>query len=297
MIITFLIRLALTVCTKIETRALSYQCIKLLEQALEIWKEADVKFSNVEKVLQAPTTPEHQYLLSCVLSIADILVKNQSASYLEKNVIGIQNAIDHGQRNSKDERIRKTLGSILNHFVRKVPPPSSPIISTNPPQVSTTATTSNTSALPTTAETVTPATASPNTASTELVSFMQQPIIEFYAYIRLSIDIALKTCDQNNIPATAFVLLEAVCKEIPSFIQPLMDSTVKCLVKLTNMCLVAPQQQRMPPSAGSHREFVPPVQATLNMGLQILHDHLEHTGESKKAVAACLALLIGKSQV
>ena len=64
LLLTFLFRLSLMTCDAAETRPLSKRIVKLIKEATELWKDtqADVKWANVEKVLQN-VPPSHDMTL------------------------------------------------------------------------------------------------------------------------------------------------------------------------------------------------------------------------------------------
>ena len=90
-IITFLIRLGLITCEVVDTRFLSIRCLKLLEQAMKVWKGGTLRFDYIKKILASPQNAnDHSVLLTCTLEILNTLLTHQSKQFIVQHILDIE---------------------------------------------------------------------------------------------------------------------------------------------------------------------------------------------------------------
>ncbi|GAB5370731.1 hypothetical protein AAMO2058_001518200 [Amorphochlora amoebiformis] len=121
LIITFLIRLGLMTCEVHETRFLSIRCLKLLEQAMKVWKGGELKFIYIQKILGSPQNQQDpSVLLTCTLEVLNILLTHQPKEFIVKHISEIQEVLKKCYH-LPNISIRKGLCGVISKIVSAHP--------------------------------------------------------------------------------------------------------------------------------------------------------------------------------
>ena len=268
LLLTFLFRLSLMTCDAAETRPLSKRCVRLVKDAMELWREtgAEVKLSCIDKII-SNVPPGHDMILlhTAVFELLGCALSFQSAQYAAQtaNVLFIDKVITacvngKSMTPALREGIVDVLSLVSSHFPMAAVAPSA-------------------------------------------------ELSRMYKSLRDLVVAALKALDKVPSLFLHMSLLTAIDKSYPAFVVQNLPLIVKALVKLSRD-VIARQQQLMQHHAAmlSHSRSVPPltqddkIKAMLTLDslrrcLSLCYAHVGALQDGKKAFLTALTLIIEKS--
>ena len=268
LLLTFLFRLSLMTCDAAETRPLSKRILRLIKEAMELWKDsgADVKWVNVEKVLQN-VQPSHDMtaLYSTTLELLTTTLTHATPAYIiQQPTITFIDRMLTSSIQAKvmlpalRDGITETLSLLSSHYPMGLVAPSA-------------------------------------------------ELSKMYKAIRETVVAALKNVDKAPSLYIHMSLLTVITRTYPLFVLSNLPLIVKAFAKLTRDVLTR-QQHVMAHHAAmmSHSRAVIPLTQdekmkamltndSLRKALSLCYEHVTQLGDGKKAFLQNLTLLIEKS--
>jgi transformation/transcription domain-associated protein len=272
LITAFLIRLGLMTCEGADTKFLSRRCLKLLKDAVEIWKGVDIKFAYIEKILEQ--SQDNTHVLACTLDILNTLLLHQPPEFTSSNILKIQKIMEMSFSKSQSN-IRTSLRELLKKIVTTFPLWKLQL--GNPPA---------------------------NASDVHRFDIQSDRdmmnVFHFYKQLQKTIAdglIAHEAAPQGTAEIHTYVaLLSELCEAQPDFLDAdLLTNTVKAVAKIAKDHIARQTPRQVPPD-GTVDKSRPDVQSeTMVFGFKIVRDTVQDSPDNKKLYFQVLMLLIDKS--